>query len=80
MDELRPPPVRRLDLEDPVPAREIPAPSTNGHGRDPDPSGASAQPATAPQFAHRRIGTPQVSIPRMEVEQVTIRYGQRYWR
>jgi phosphate transport system ATP-binding protein len=72
MEQLNPPPVRRLELEDPSPAQEV-APATNGHGGSP-----AAEPALASQFArHRRIGTPQVSIPRMSIDEVSVTYGQK---
>jgi len=73
MDDLRPPPVRRLDLSEDAPAREVsPAPAGNGHG---DPHAVAT---VASQFAqHRRIGTPRVSIPRMAVDEVSVRYGQK---
>ena len=71
MDHLMPPPVRRLDLEDGAAAREAPAlPATNGRGNGNGHAGS--------QFTkHRKIGAPQVSIPRMAVEELSIRYGQK---
>ena len=69
-----PPPVRRLDPEHPLPAREAePAPApTNGHPR----SGVAA--GSASQFTkHRKIGTPQVSIPRMTIDNLSVSYGQK---
>jgi phosphate transport system ATP-binding protein len=73
MDDLIPPPVRRLDLTDPAPAREaMPPANGNGNGHHPP------QAATASQFAqHRRIGAPQVSIPRMAVEELSVAYSQK---
>ena len=71
MESLKspPPPIRRLPLEDPPPAREAaPAPARNG-----------SAPATAGGFtaARRSIGAPQFSIRRMEVDDVTISYGTK---
>ncbi len=74
MEHLTPPPVRRLELDDPA-AREVAAPA-NGNG-----NGNGHAPAAETQgtgFArHRLIGPPQVSIPRMEVEQLSVAYGQK---
>jgi phosphate transport system ATP-binding protein len=71
-----PPPIRRLPLEDPEAATQVlpaQAPGTNGNG---------AVAPTAPRggftgAARRSIGSPQFSIRRMEVDQVTISYGQK---
>ena len=70
MEFVTPPPVRRLQVDDEVPARQASPPaSSNGHGPVPDPAGAS--------FAkHRRIGPPQVSIDRMQVEQLSVFYDR----
>ncbi len=68
MDHLMPPPVRRLDLEQPAPAREAEPPATNGNGATSD----------GPRFTqHRKIGTPHLSIPRMSIEELSISYGQK---
>jgi len=70
MDNLSPRPVRRLDLEEAPLAREVTPPAgTNGHGTGPAAASAFAQ--------HRKIGAPQVSIDRMQVEDVTIAYSQK---
>jgi phosphate transport system ATP-binding protein len=72
MEHLTPPPVRRLELDQQLPAREVAAPpaSTNGHG--------DAAVAANSQFArHRLIGPPQLSIPRMQVEQLSVLYGDK---
>jgi phosphate transport system ATP-binding protein len=72
MDNLTtPPPVRRLGLDESVTARE--APPVNGNG-----NGNGHHPGAASQFAqHRRIGAPQLSIPRMQVENLSVAYGQK---
>jgi phosphate transport system ATP-binding protein len=66
-----PPPIRRLQIEDPPPAREVAAPSSsadgNGNGRKP--SGFVA--------ARRSIGAPQFSIRRMEIDDVSVFYGAK---
>ncbi len=71
-----PPPVRRLPLEDTPPAREaVPAPpvGTNGH---------EAPTTTLPQqsgftAAKRSISAPQFSIRRMEIDKVSVFYGEK---
>ena len=71
MESLKspPPPIRRLPLEDPAPAREAaPAPARSG-GAPTAPGGFTA--------ARRSIGAPQFSIRRMEVDDVTISYGPK---
>jgi phosphate transport system ATP-binding protein len=80
MEFLTPPPVRRLPLDDPGPAREVPAPvqpSENGH-RNGAGSGVKI-PAGGGGFtaARRSIAAPQFSIRRMEVDRVSVTYGQR---
>ena len=71
MEFLKPPPVRRLDLEHAPEAKEAPerrSPlSRNGNGNGSAPSGFSSA-------NRRRIGPPQLSIPRMEVEQLSVAY------
>jgi phosphate transport system ATP-binding protein len=70
MEFLKPPPVRRLDLEDTPSAKEV-RPSRNGrngHSNGGDPAGFTG---TA---KHRRIGSPKVSIPRMEIDEVSVAY------
>jgi phosphate transport system ATP-binding protein len=65
-----PPPIRRLELEDPEAATQVlpPASSANGNG------GAPASGFTA---ARRSIGAPQFSIRRMEVDDVSVFYGTK---
>jgi phosphate transport system ATP-binding protein len=73
-----PPPIRRLELEEPAPAQEVVA------GDVPGVSGpyASSTPGTsrAPggfTGARRSIGAPQFSIRRMEVDNLSVSYAQR---
>jgi phosphate transport system ATP-binding protein len=65
-----PPPIRRLQLEDPKPATEVTAParSSNGHAQ-PQQSGFIA--------AKRSVGAPQFSIRRMEIDEVSVHYGTK---
>ncbi|MDX6583244.1 MAG: phosphate transport system ATP-binding protein [Solirubrobacterales bacterium] len=62
MEFLTPPPVRRLDLDDPPAAREVPPQralvDSNGNG-------------------HRRLPAAQVAIPRMEIENLDVLYGDK---
>jgi phosphate transport system ATP-binding protein len=71
---LSPPPIRRLPLEQPAPAREVAPPAhSNGNG-----NGNGAAPGGGAFTAARRsIGAPQFSIRRMEIERVSVSYGQR---
>ena len=67
-----PPPIRRLELEDPPAATQVPAPAngaapTNGAG--PGSGGFTA--------ARRTISAPQFSIRRMEIDNVSVSYAQR---
>jgi phosphate transport system ATP-binding protein len=64
-----PPPIRRLDLEDPAAARQV-APPAAGNG-----NGASAPGGFT--GARRSIGAPQFSIRRMEIDQVSVSYSNR---
>jgi phosphate transport system ATP-binding protein len=75
MEYLTPPPVRRLDLEtNPLPALEVAAPvATNGQG----PVAATAEAHSSKFAQHRLIGPPHVSISRMQVEGVSILYGDK---
>jgi phosphate transport system ATP-binding protein len=68
---LTPPPIRRLPLEEPEPAREAGPPASS--------NGASNGAAAAVPFAatRRSIGAPQFSIRRMEVDRVSVSYGRR---
>jgi len=68
MEHLTPPPVRRLDPEDPYGASEAQAP------QEPSGNGASA-PASSSFAKHRKVGSPQFSIPRMQVEGLSVAYG-----
>ena len=72
MEFLKPPPVRRLDLEHAPEAREAPKRRTrlsrNGSGNGAAPSGFSSA-------GRRRIGAPQVSIPRMEIDELSVAYA-----
>ncbi len=70
MELLTPPPIRRLEIEDPAAATQVapPAQAANGNG------------ATAPggfTGARRSIGAPQFSIRRMEIDDVSVSYSDR---
>jgi phosphate transport system ATP-binding protein len=67
-----PPPIRRLPLEDAEPATQVlpPDPGSNGHGGAPPAAGGFTA-------ARRSIGAPQFSIRRMEVDDVSISYGEK---
>jgi phosphate transport system ATP-binding protein len=71
MEFVKPPPVRRLDLESSPEAKEAPkrrSPlSRNGNGNGSAPSGFSSA-------SRRRIGAPQLSIPRMEIDELSVAY------
>src|SRR4029079_1980218 len=71
MEFLKPPPVRRLDLEHAPEAKEAPKrrdpESQNGNGNGSAPSGFSSA-------NRRRIGAPQLSIPRMQIEKLSVAY------
>ncbi|HVW48367.1 MAG TPA: phosphate ABC transporter ATP-binding protein [Solirubrobacterales bacterium] len=72
-DLTAPPPIRRLDPEDPTPAQEVGPPvATNGNGEPPAPAAAGGFTA-----ARRRVAAPQFSIRRMEVDKVSIHYGEK---
>jgi phosphate transport system ATP-binding protein len=79
VDFLTPPPVRRLDPEHPSGSHEapsaipaaLPGPSTNGNG-----AGAQA-PTQWGSAPGRKVGAPTLSIPRMAIERVTVRYGDK---
>ncbi len=66
-----PPPIRRLKVEDPPPAREAApaAPGADGNGQGPQRGGFTA--------ARRSIGAPQFSIRRMEIDRVSVHYGEK---
>ena len=60
-ERVGPPPIRRLRLEDPEAATEVPA---------------AAQPKTF-TTARRSIKAPQFSIRRMEIDDVSVHYGAK---
>ncbi len=64
-----PPPVRRLPLEDPPAAREV-APPAHSNGN-------SVAPQSGFTGARRSIGAPQFSIRRMEIDNVSVFYGEK---
>jgi len=69
MEFVKPPPIRRLPLED-VPAAKQASPSADGGGNGvPTPGGFTA--------ARRSIGAPQFSIRRMEIDDVSVSYSNR---
>ncbi len=70
-----PPPIRRLPLEDPPAAQTAPAPAApSSNGGAPEQGAAPASPFTA---TRRSIGAPQFSIRRMEIDDVSIHYGEK---
>jgi phosphate transport system ATP-binding protein len=71
-----PPPIRRLELEDPEAATQVlpPDPTTNGHGGAPTSAQTSGGGFTG---ARRSIGAPQFSIRRMEIDGVSVFYGAK---
>ena len=72
MEYVNPPPIRRLPRDNPPAAREAPvplAPSTNGDG--------PAAPGAFAGARNRRIGAPQFSIRRMEIDDVSVAYSDR---
>jgi phosphate transport system ATP-binding protein len=73
MEFVKPPPVRRLDLEHAPEAKEAPkrrSPlSRNGKG-----NGNGSAPSGFSSASRRRIGGPQLSIPRMEIDQLSVAY------
>ena len=74
MEFLKPPPVRRLDLENAPEAREAPDrrdEHTNGNGNG---NGNGSAPAGFTGARRRRIGAPQLSIPRMDIDQLSVAY------
>jgi phosphate transport system ATP-binding protein len=66
-----PPPIRRLPLEDPEAATQVLPPAETGA------NGNGAATASGFTTARRSISAPQFSIRRMEVDDVTISYGQK---
>jgi phosphate transport system ATP-binding protein len=63
-----PPPIRRLPAA-PPPASEVAPPAQNGNG--------AATPSSGFTAARRRVGAPQFSIRRMEIDEVTVTYGTK---
>jgi phosphate transport system ATP-binding protein len=71
MEFVTPPPIRRLPRDNPPPAQQVPgpaAPSENGH---------PASPGAFAGARRRRIGAPQFSIRRMEIDQLSVAYSDR---
>ena len=64
-----PPPIRRLELEDPPAAKQVAAPA--------QPAGAAPQTSGGFTGARRSIGAPQFSIRRMEIDDVSVSYANR---
>jgi len=64
-----PPPIRRLELEDPNAARQVASPAHDENGATPAPGGFTG--------ARRSIGAPQFSIRRMEIDDVSVSYSNR---
>jgi len=75
MEFVKPPPVRRLDLDGSSTAKEASTrrrlPGTNGNGNG---NGGTA-PSSLTNTKHRRIGAPKISIPRMEIDKVSVAYS-----
>jgi phosphate transport system ATP-binding protein len=69
-----PPPIRRLPLQDPEAATQV-LPPVEGNGN----GAAPGAPSTASGFttARRAVSAPQFSIRRMEVDDVSIAYGEK---
>ncbi len=65
-----PPPIRRLEIEDPSPAKEVSAPAQPA-------GGATSQTSGGFTGARRSIGAPQFSIRRMEIDDVSVAYSNR---
>ncbi|HEX5928754.1 MAG TPA: phosphate ABC transporter ATP-binding protein [Solirubrobacterales bacterium] len=64
-----PPPIKRLELDDPRAATEVAAPA--------QPAGGPAQTPGGFTGARRSIGAPQFSIRRMEIDDVSVAYSDR---
>ncbi|MDX6603926.1 MAG: phosphate transport system ATP-binding protein [Solirubrobacterales bacterium] len=65
-----PPPIRRLPLEDPAPARKVAPPAAGESNGTPSAPGGFTG-------ARRSIGAPQFSIRRMEIDDVSVSYSNR---
>jgi phosphate transport system ATP-binding protein len=72
MEFLKPPPVRRLDLEHAPEAKE--APKRKSSSRNGRATGNGTAPSGFSSANRRRIGEPQLSIPRMEVDELSVAY------
>jgi phosphate transport system ATP-binding protein len=72
MEFLKPPPVRRLDLEHAPEAKE--APKRRTLSRNGSANGNGSAPSGFSSASRRRIGEPQLSIPRMEIAQLSVAY------
>jgi phosphate transport system ATP-binding protein len=74
-----PPPIRRLEVEDPQAATQIlpPEPSTNGHGDATIAAPAQTQSRGGFTGPRRSIGPPQFSIRRMEIDEVSVFYSAK---
>jgi phosphate transport system ATP-binding protein len=64
-----PPPIKRLELEDPPAATEVAPPARSADGSPQAPGGFTG--------ARRSIGAPQFSIRRMEIDDVSVAYSDR---
>jgi len=71
MEFLKPPPVRRLDLEHAPEVREAPERADQRHANG---NGNGSAPAGFTGARRRRIGAPQMSIPRMEIDHLSVAY------
>jgi phosphate transport system ATP-binding protein len=65
-----PPPIRRLELEDPAAATQVAPPTPAANGDAP-------QQQSGFTSARRSIGAPQFSIRRMEIDDVSVAYSDR---
>jgi phosphate transport system ATP-binding protein len=73
MEFVKPPPVRRLDLENAPEAKEAPK-KRNSLSRNGRRNGDGSSPAGFSSASRRRIGAPQLSIPRMEIDELSVAY------
>ena len=73
MEFLKPPPVRRLDLEHAPEAKEAPR-RRNPLSRNGDGNGNGSSPSGFSSANRRRIGAPQLSIPRMDIDELSVAY------
>jgi phosphate transport system ATP-binding protein len=84
MEFVTPPPVRRLDPDAPGTAREVagsplapPAGDVNGTGHANGSNGRAPATAAVGWTPNRKIGAPQLSIPRMQAEKLSVLYGDK---